>query len=171
MNYNVFDTEHAEWVQQLFPNQPHVLPAAGMFEECGEVVQAVVKLEQVKLWGEEQRHKGADWNAKLIDAIGDCIIYSHSLSVSYGRAWMWMWLRAMEGTRNTGVLYADVMRLCVELSRSALRIFDMVTLNNTPYEAEYCQYVTCLRRLCYAMHIDFDTTLTTTWDTVKQRKR
>lgn len=71
--------EHKKWIAKKYPNQSAKMPAVGCLEEAGELLHCVLKTEQIRVWGEDTRHKLAELRVKTVDAIGDCGIYACSL--------------------------------------------------------------------------------------------
>lgn len=78
MDWSVMQSEHREWLKANYPDQPPEVPAAGLVEEAGELMHAVLKLEQVRRWGEEGEYTRNKLLTKLVDAVGDVAIYACS---------------------------------------------------------------------------------------------
>jgi NTP pyrophosphatase (non-canonical NTP hydrolase) len=77
MDWSKMQREHRLWLSRKYPGQPPEIPAAGLVEEAGELLHAVLKLEMVERWGPDERY--GDLQASLIDAVGDCAIFACSL--------------------------------------------------------------------------------------------
>lgn len=151
--------EHYAWVESIYPNQPVEVPAAGMVEEAGELLHAVLGLRRGELWGDEVRRPRMLLLEKLVDAIGDCYIYL----VSYCNAAGWGVRTlecgvAMRGDRGKLAIAVDLVRIAAEFS--ATHYVDFAKL-----------YLSTLRLICDEFEIDFDLAVAETWTRVKERKR
>jgi NTP pyrophosphatase (non-canonical NTP hydrolase) len=148
--------EHREWVDREYPNQPPTIPAAGMVEEAGELLHAILKQEQQRIWGFDPRYP--QLQADIVDAIGDCAIYV----CSYCNADNWDFSECIA----TSVMYTDdLLRCATEL---VLQAGKFVTERTT---LRMKLYVAWLRGIAHKCNLDFDTCVKETWAKVKQRRR
>lgn len=152
--------EHREWLAKTFSDQPKWLPAAGMVEEAGELLQSRLKSFREGQWGKEDRYKHVSWREEFIDAIGDCGIYICSLCNAM--AWDFEYILNEPSAPVTGM---TPIELAVELILAAA--------NNSanPREFYVRRYVSILRGLCYIEGLDLEECIQTTWQLVKVRKK
>ena len=151
--------EHKEWVDRKYPNQPPEIPAAGCVEEAGELLHAVLKLQQIGLWGEDARYTVIQSRANLVDAIGDCGIYACSLCNA--NEWDFEEIWRTPRYYNEG---RAVLQLAVELVAAAAH---MAALPKS--RAGLCEYVARLKSVAHAMGIDATTAVEVTWTKVRER--
>lgn len=71
--YERLQVEHAVWVVKRYPNQPPMLPLAGLIGEAGEVFHSLYRRYKQEVFGTNPRHTNLE--LELLDGIGDCIIY------------------------------------------------------------------------------------------------
>ena len=146
--------EHRQWLQMMYPNQPADIPAAGLVEEAGELLHAILKMEERRIWGPSSRH--GDLEAKLADAIGDCAIYACSLCNAMG----WTY----NTTDSTGY-YGTPLELAVLLVRQAAETYENRTLKMLS------TYIGLVKSISEKYNLNFDLTVATTWSSVKERSR
>lgn len=158
-----FQEEHAKWLESIYPNQPVYIPAAGLVEEAGELLHALLKREQAALWGEEERYKDVDWFAKITDAIGDCGIYT----CSFCNAFKIDFEAMMRYTKDVHSSFVSESPLT-----AASRLVSLgVAVVETPSAHNLTRYVQHLRRLCHQLALNLDGCILVTWERVKARKR
>lgn len=157
----MIQAEHREWVQRLFPDQPPALPAALMLEEAGELVQALSKAAQERVYGKEPRYASTDWRAKVEDAVGDCAISACSLCNANG----WDFDKMLA---ESGAVLAvdDPLYIAVDVVQTA--VCSVIDPRDVSCVA---QYLRDLRALCAAIELDLEGCIRTTWDVVKRRTR
>lgn len=164
--FKEIQTQHREWLASMFPGQEPFIPAAGVFEEVGEIVQCIVKIEQTKRWGREPRHVGVDWQAKLTDAIADCAIYLGS----YCAAKKFDWAARIEDAKAVQYGPRASMLDLASLCTAAAAFFDDA-IKSGGSSTQVCNVLAQLMRLSLSVGVDFDDAVRATWETVKLRKR
>lgn len=159
-----FQQEHKAWVDALYPRQPVYIPAAGLVEEAGELLHAILKKEQANLWGEEPRYQGVNWNEKIKDAIGDCGIYVCSLCNAHGNwDYIEIW-RSAQSQVNAGVTSP--------LNRAARLVALGVKVIETPsIKYSLIEYTAQLMRVAASLGLATEECVLYTWERVKERKR
>ena len=158
---NDLQAEHKAWLATMYPNQPTLIPAAGMVEEAGELLHAVLKMEQQKLWSAEARH--GDLHSKLRDAIGDCGIYACSMC----NACDWDFNKLyMEATKGNSTPIDSLLHLCVELKKHAAQ-----SLPPAHSEDNMVDYLHLLSQIARSVNVQLGVTIRLTWLNVKQRNR
>lgn len=151
--------EHRVWVAKKYPNQSPKVPAVGCLEEAGELVHAVLKIEQVQTWGEDTRHKLPELRLKLVDAVGDCGIYACSLCNANEWDFAEVWVYAVEMCANKSTLDGAIV-LAMHAAQVALAPTDVSKLS---------LYVGQLKTVARSLGVDADTAIRVTWETVKCR--
>lgn len=157
MNFAELQNQHRGWVTSMYPDQPSDVPAAGLVEEAGELLHAVLKLKQTQLWGREERY--GDLEAQARDAVGDCAIYACS------------YCNSVDSSLESCVMSAshvwtgDPLTLCVLLIRAAADHYQ-----SRAY-VDLVKYLELLKSVCVAVEVDFETCVDETWRTVKGRRR
>ena len=162
MNLYDVQTEHAAWLAEEYPGQPASLPASGILEEAGELLSAMVKLEQERRWGQDLRFVGKDWRAELMDAIGDCAIYCCSLC----NVMEWSFGAVCDEADQPSVNERTLRDLVLALVRAAAevaawpecRMYTVVVLS-------------LLKAISWAMNIQFSEAVLSVWAKVKTRRR
>lgn len=150
-------SEHATWVDREFPNQPAYLPAIGMVEEAGELCHALLKLQQLMLYGADRRYSPAELHADFVDAIGDCAIYA----CSYCNATSYDFVCLLPYEKQE----ATPLALSVQLVHAAASFAE-------DHEHKHLyRYMAILQSICDMSQINFAQAVLTTWASVKQRKR
>lgn len=150
--------EHRIWVNKKYPNQPPKIPAIGCLEEAGELVHALLKIEQVQLWGDDERHKLVELRVKLTDAIGDCGIYACSLCNANEWDFANIW------SHSYGLGAVDALESTILLVRAATE----VALNpKRKYTLQL--YLHRLKTVAHVLGLNIDAIIATTWLTVKER--
>ena len=153
-------TQHREWLKSMYPEQPRCIPAAGCVEEAGELLHAVLKMEQNRLWGEELRYPKEKLDADLVDAIGDCAIFFCSLCNSAG------W----EFERFTGICFSLKSALPnLELAATLVSAAARLSVSCTAEDGE--AYIRTLKRIAFRFDVDFEGAVRSTWETVRRRTR
>lgn len=151
--------EHREWLERMFRGQDPTFPAAGLVEESAELLHALLKFAQRGVWGDEERYRDTDWNAKMVDAVGDCAIYA----CSYCNAAGWDF-EPFYGAIPAGGAEVPLSR-AVELVALAANFTSAQSKDGLEL------YMSELKGLASALRIDFDSAVATTWAEVKGRKR
>lgn len=152
--------EHREWVNKKYPGQPPKVPAVGCLEEAGELVHAILKIQLVETWGEDERHKLSELRVKLVDAIGDCGIYACSLC----NANEWDFQENWDCTASIVTETINTLDAAIYLVQAAAA----VALDPWSYTA-FHQYLNWLKTVAYLLGLDVETAIKTTWQTVKER--
>lgn len=159
MDFAKLQSEHKEWVDREYPEQPARVPLAGMVEEAGELLHAALKLEQEKLWGSDPRYFKLSHDME--DAVGDCAIYCCSLCNAAGQRF---------GFEHGAVGFAteslDKLQLCaafVALAASGL------TRNDVRFFID--EYLRTLVYISGRFGVDFSAAVERTWARVKLRSR
>lgn len=153
--------EHAEWLAREYPGQHPLFPACGLVEEAGELMHALLKLNQETVWGADPRYAGVAWQNKLVDAIGDCALFACSLCNTKG--WDFAELCLAASAYREQQLTA--MEAAAFLVKSAA---DVVLL---PCEGSLLKFLAQLQALCSSWGIRFEEAVRVTWAEVKERKR
>lgn len=154
--------EHKEWVDREYPNQPSWLPAAGMVEEAGELLHAVIKLEQLKLFGDDPRYSAEKLRAALADAIGDCGIYV----CSFCNAAKWDFAECIERSSHVRSRSdAAPVKRAIDAVRYAAAFVDDNSMWNIAL------YLAAVRTVATIFAMDMERCIHATWDVVKQRRR
>lgn len=148
--------EHKAWLDIMYPGQPWQLPAAGMVEEAGELLHAILAKEREAIWGLDHRYK--DLSEDIEDAIGDCAIYACSLC----NAMEWHFVELTLGTSKDD---GDNLALAVSLIAIGAVNF------KEPSEVNVRHYLSYLKRLACRFGIPFWATIQKTWAKVKERRR
>lgn len=152
--------EHREWVAKKYPGQAPKIPALGCLEEAGELVHALLKLEQVKLWGEDSRHKVAELRTKLVDAVGDCGIYACSLC----NANEW------DFAENWGCTDAVLTEKSTIIDTAILLVRAATQVALEPWDVSHLhQYLNHLKSVAYLLGLNAETAIRMTWTIVKER--
>lgn len=152
--------EHAEWIAKKYPNQTPKIPAVGCLEEAGELVHCVLKTEQIRIWGEDARHKLPELRVKTVDAIGDCGIYACSLCNANGWDFGEEW-DAASSTVIEGSNALDEAIILVQVATEvALHPVNIVKLYN---------YIRQLHVVAKCLGLDADVAVIRTWQTVRTR--
>lgn len=153
--------EHRRWLEVMFPGQKQWEPAACMVEEAGEMLHCMLKLAQTKRLGAEERYRGADFQAKLIDALGDCAISACS--------WCSASLREFSDLMRSGAVDwrgSSTLQLAAQLIEFGAKL--VVSPNCYLYAAGYAS---TLRALAEALDVNLEQATLLTWQEVKERKR
>lgn len=150
--------EHREWVNKKYPGQQPKIPAVGCLEEAGELVHALLKIEQVETWGENARHKLAELRVKLTDAIGDCGIYACSLCNANDWYFYLIWL----GARRVHI--TNALDAAIQLVRAGTE----VALQPSNWQS-LGEYLNQLKTVAYILGLDAEAIIKATWITVKER--
>lgn len=156
MDWDKLQAEHKQWVQQMYPDQPPNIPAMGIVEESGELLHAVLKMGQEKLWGKEGRY--VNLSHDLVDAVGDCVIYVISLC----NALNWDAGQFLDCNKWSTPADGIVIELVKRASEVAATPYTSFTLHR------YCE---CLRSCTEVLKVDFDRAVQLTWGKVKRRTR
>lgn len=150
--------EHKEWVDREYPKQPPYIPLTGMVEEAGELLHAVLKMEQQRIWGDEPRYKRL--HDDLVDAIGDCAIYCCSLCNTVGQQF------TCERERDYKLIGGFNTFFAVEFVKYAAE-----GVQRTDYRAYIDGYLGRLKEIAWRLNIDFEAAVRSTWARVKLRSR
>lgn len=153
--------EHASWIARKYPDQTPKIPAVGCLEEAGELVHAILKIEQVSLWGEDSRHKLVELRTKLTDAVGDCGIYACSLCNANEWDFAEMWAVAKDADTATD---ADALTTAVLLVRQSTE----VALEPSEPQKLYL-YLCQLLSVAHCLGLDAEAAVRATWLEVKCR--
>lgn len=151
--------EHAEWLSRKYPDQTPKIPAVGCVEEAGELVHAVLKAEQVRVWGETDRHKLAELRVKLVDAVGDCGIYACSLCNANGWDFESLWNNSRGYADDDPALDAAI----VLVQAAAYVALDPVNL------AALSNYVSQLKTVANSLGLDATACMVRAWEEVRCR--
>lgn len=152
--------EHRDWIAKKYPNQPAKIPAIGCLEEAGELLHCVLKTEQIRLWGEDTRHKLAKLRVKTVDAIGDCGIYACSLC----NAMDWNFEEEWEVATHEPLTRPDALHEAIMLVQVATE----VALNPHCIAHLYI-YLKQLVTISKCLGIDAEMAVTRTWQIVRTR--
>lgn len=154
--------EHREWLVKLYPGQIPEFPAAGMVEEAGELMRAVLKCQQANGGKHpESRYADADFTALLVDAVGDCAIFAVSYCNASGHDFSEMLEQAKCQASVSGV--ETVFNMAAELALCA------ATAAKTLGWGAVVKYLKQLILICRTWNINFEDAVTTTWAEVKER--
>jgi NTP pyrophosphatase (non-canonical NTP hydrolase) len=149
--------EHAEWLAIKYPNQSPSIPAMGCLEEAGELVHAILKTEQLRIWNTDTRYNVVDLRAKLVDAIGDCGIFACSLCTANG--WNFEEVCGYVELMDPGLSFP-----IVRLVRAACTVVDRPTDIHA-----LINYLSELYTLAHNSGLDVDAAIRITWEKVKCR--
>lgn len=150
-------TQHKVWVDKKFPRQPHCIPAAGMVEEAGELLHAVLCMERANIWGHEERYPAIRIHECLLDAIGDCTIYLCSFCNAADWRFSEMECHDPEpANRELLTVAIDLVRIAAEFSISHCRDFAKL-------------YLITLKVISKMLGVDFKRTVTDVWTQVRVR--
>lgn len=158
-----FQEEHAAWLSTIYPGQPVYIPAAGLVEEAGELLHALLKREQEALWGKETRYADVDWFAKITDAIGDCAIYACSFCNAMKLDF--------EKQMNFAYPCGPHVPVASPITMAAQLIALGVAIVENPAEAGLVAYLIQLSHICKVLHLNIWGCLIVTWERVKKRSR
>jgi hypothetical protein len=153
--------EHKVWLDANFPGQLAWQPAAGMVEEAGELLRAVLKLDQSRAYGPEPRHANTDWYAEMEDAIGDCAVFTCSLCNTMGWNYSAMVQSAVYPADG-----APVLDLACRLVKAGA---DAAMVRNPAQHV--LLYLSLLKAVAAALSVDFERAVAATWAEVKRRDR
>lgn len=164
MDYVTFQAEHREWLNDLFPGQTPLFPAAGMVEEAGELLHVLLKKDQASVWGCESRYVDADWDAKTQDAIGDCAVYCCSLANSQD----WNFDAMVEKAFSM----SEYVK-CRPILNAASRLVHLAcAVTEDPDDPmRSIAFLALLMRLSVLLNTDFDAAVASVWSDVKGRRR
>lgn len=163
MNWAQLQTEHKVWVDAAFPNQPPELPALCMVEEAGELLHALLKMDQTKVYGKDRRYTEEELRAKAVDAVGDCVISACSFCNT--RNWAF--------TDFVRVVRATVTPLegSVSLIRCAVDFMQCAKLDGYWSPAFMARYLSILYSVADSVGINYESAAEAAWQVVKERKR
>lgn len=160
--------EHREWVTRWYPNQPKIVPAAGMVEEAGELLHCVLKLLQQDLWGKDARYEEEKLKEKLVDAVGDCAIYLCSLCNACGTDFEA--LHSLEFEEYGGI--DAPLENSVQLVACAARVAEAIQFKaGWVWKLAAKEYILRLKLVCRLFGIDYELAVRATWNHVKGRVR
>ncbi len=162
LDLSSFQEEHRQWLATMYPNQDPVFPAAGMLEEAGELMHALLKNQGRHVWGEEVRYAGTDWNAAIVDAIGDCAIYACSLCNAMGWNFGTIAMEAWNFIAEPRSAFSDVAKLV------QIGTFAASEPTNHVWALAYLRQ---LGAIAANWNLDIRNCIAVTWDKVKERKR
>lgn len=150
--------EHKAWVDVLCPNQPLLLPAAGMVEEAGELLHVAIAMFRVEHWGPEKRYP--DLRGDLCDALADCAIYACSYCNAKGWEFHRFWDAAPQDAagRNLIGMSVDLVRIAAEFTVQQ-------------YTDTLMLYMSLLHRIALSQGVVLEEAVKTAWDIVKRRTR
>jgi hypothetical protein len=153
--------EHAVWLAKKYPGQLPIFPAAGLVEESGELMRALLKCQQANGGKHpDPRYLDTDWNDLIVDAIGDCGLFVCSLC-------------------NTTGWGFDTLLFEAKLMLPAPREAFLATAKLCLWAAHVCEepksrglvlcYVAELLRICSTWNVDFNEAVLKTWEVVRCR--
>lgn len=157
-------SEHKAWLDVMYPGQPWELPAAGMVEEAGELLHAILAKEREAIWGPDHRYK--DLSGDIEDAIGDCVIYACSLCNAMD--WSFAELSASDTKRTE--LYCTLYGSS-HLSQAVSLVRVAADNCEQPLEVNVAHYIDRLWSLSMMLDIPFWSVVVKTWTKVKERRR
>jgi len=157
---NTIQAQHKTWVDHNFPGQPPMLPAAGMVEEAGELLHALIAQYRLEIWGNDPRYDMEKVKLDIVDAIGDCAIYM----VSFCNANGWDFDKVNIDS-SLGESIGEKLPTAVLLVRVAAEFF------STHSYLSAVQYLSLLRGIANLCELDFEACVKVTWNKVKERKR
>jgi NTP pyrophosphatase (non-canonical NTP hydrolase) len=154
--------EHRAWVQEMYPDQKPWIPAAGCVEEAGELFHCILKIEQTQTWGHETRH--GDLTAKMVDAIGDCLIYACSLCNATG--WDFAQLYYVgEARSHSAYVGLTPLAQCSMIVKAACGVFDEIS------PVTLTSYLEAVIVMANMSGVNPEEAALKTWQEVRQRCR
>lgn len=162
MTLKELQLEHREWVQKMYPDQQPWVPAAGCVEEAGELFHCILKVRQTEMWGHEARH--GDLYTKMVDAIGDCLIYACSLCNATG--WDFEGLYSVGDSRSYSAVVGNTpLDQCSTIVKAACGVFDEIS------PVTLTRYLEAVIVMAKQSGIDPVEATLKTWQEVRQRCR
>jgi len=146
----------------MYPGQSPKFPAAGMLEEAGELMHALLKNQGQHVWGSEERYANADWHASIVDAIGDCAIYACSLCNALGWDFERLATRAWNFVAKPDHAFDTVAKL-VQIATLAVQ--------DPENDVWTLAYLRQLGSIAANWNLDIWSCIEVTWNKVKERKR
>ncbi len=162
MDYRAFQAEHRAWLDKMFPNQAPEMPASGMVEEAGELMHALLKSQQETVWGKESRYHGVSWYERILDAIGDCAIYTCSLANTCG----WDFEQMVGIAKLENMTPMTALQQVVELVEHGCR-----TVLQPRRRSYAIAYLSTLNTIANCWNIGLESALEASWSKVKLRNR
>lgn len=156
MKLSQLQAEHKAWVDGMFPGQPPIIPAAGMVEEAGELLHAILAMEREKIWGPDPRYPNL--RSDIADAIGDCVIYACSLCNASGWDFRELCCLAYDTDKPP-------LEQAVGIVSAAVTNVSHISYATTEH------YIARLRAISHTLGYDFHICIVETWQQVKTRKR
>lgn len=158
----LFQRDHRAWLDRLYPDQLPVFPAAGLVEESGELMRALLKCQQANGGKHpERRYVDADFNAMLVDAVGDCAIFVCSLCSANNLAFAKVVADASLVLPKPKEAFLMAAKLCGQAA---------YVCEDPRERGAIVYYVAHLLRLCETWNIDFRQAIATTWEEVRCRE-
>lgn len=146
----------------MYPGQSPKFPAAGMLEEAGELMHALLKNQGQHVWGSEERYANADWHASIVDAIGDCAIYACSLCNALGWDFATLTAHAWNFVAKPEQAFDSVAKLV------QIATFIVQDPENNVWTLAYLRQ---LGSIAANWNLDIRSCIEVTWNKVKERKR
>lgn len=153
--------QHAEWLKRKYPGQIPEFAAAGMVEEAGELMHALLKCQQANGGKHpDARYADADWSVKLVDAIGDCGVFAVSLCNTVG----WDFASLLVDAAHVLPPERPVFQAAAQLVHVAADVCEAPT-----HRGCTIVYLAHLLRICQSWNIDFEAAVRRTWEVVRCR--
>lgn len=157
MTFKTLQAEHKVWLERMYPNQPAALPAAGMVEEAGELLHALLAKWRQDMYGKDPRY--SDIGNDVRDAVGDCVVYLCSYCNTVE------WDLAQFDCSHIDSCKQTPIDLAVNLVAVASEFY-------TTHDSAYATlYVAILKQICYGLLLDLNECVKFAWSKVKERTR
>lgn len=157
----MIQVEHRAWLATRYPHQLPIEPAAGLVEESGELMRALLKCQQANGGKHpEPRYADADFNAMFVDAVGDCGLFACSLCNTMG----WSFAKLIDDAKLCLPKVDTAFRMAAKLVGWASYVCEEPTQRGS-----LICYMSQLLRICEVWNIGFDDAIRETWEVVKCR--
>lgn len=157
--------EHRAWLLANYPNQPAEVPAAGLVEEAGELMHAVLKRFQLARWGDDPRYSREGLQRELVDAIGDVAVYACSYCNCVGWDFGDVMEQSLGGWSKRS---SDPLTMACDLVASAAAF---AARAGKAHQTTLSAVLLDIRAFAECEGLNFHHCVWTTWETVKARKR
>lgn len=164
MDWAVFQAEHKQWLDRNFRGQPIEYACLGIIEESAELLRVLLKVAQERIHGREPRYADKHWGKELVDAVGDCAIYTCSLCNSAGFAFADLVAEPPAEFRPLVFgLAAELVERAVEVyKRKDRRLLLVISVG---------VYLDLLAEIAAATGASLPQAVATTWEEVRRREK
>jgi NTP pyrophosphatase (non-canonical NTP hydrolase) len=156
MTREELQAEHRAWIDAMYPGQPIVFPLAGMVEEAGELLHAVLAEYREMRYGPDGRH--SDLHNDIVDAVGDCGVYVCSYCNAASASFRTVW------DTPEAKLHGSTLDVCAKLCMQA-------SSNMLSTHPDVHSYVSILKQIASEANLNVWPCVVDTWKRVRERRR